>query len=97
MEEKVCSSITKKFQIRKVGSGFDIYLQQLQFYNNIPPPDSKKPPQKHLYLTDGTKEAFPGLGMFFLRTIVKAITPSNIAQVKKYKWLLPCYSFVMYV
>jgi len=35
---------------------------------------------KRLYLTDGTKEAFPGLGMFFLRTTTKPITTANIAQ-----------------
>ena len=35
---------------------------------------------KKLYITDGTKEAFPGLGMFFLRTSNKPITTANIAQ-----------------
>ncbi len=34
---------------------------------------------KNFYLTDGTKEAFPGLGLFFLRTTPKAITTANIA------------------
>ena len=36
---------------------------------------------KKVWITDGTKEAFPGLGIFFIRTISKAITTSNIAQV----------------
>lgn len=35
---------------------------------------------KHLYVTDGTKDRFPGLGIYFLRTNPKAITPANIAQ-----------------
>ena len=35
---------------------------------------------KKLYITDGTKEAFPGLGMFFLCTSNKPITTANIAQ-----------------
>ena len=37
-------------------------------------------PIKKLYITDGTKEAFPGLGMFFLRITSKPITTANIAQ-----------------
>nr|WAW84836.1 axonemal dynein heavy chain C [Halisarca dujardinii] len=36
--------------------------------------------KKKLYLTDGTKEAFPGLALVFLRTTTKAITSSNVAQ-----------------
>ena len=35
---------------------------------------------KKLYVTDGTKEKFPGLGMFFLRITTKPITTANIAQ-----------------
>ena len=35
---------------------------------------------KKLYVTDGTKEAFPGLGMFFLRITNKPITTANVAQ-----------------
>jgi len=35
---------------------------------------------KLLYLTDGTKEAFPGLGLFFLRTTTKPITTANVAN-----------------
>ena len=31
-------------------------------------------------MTDGTKEKFPGLGMFFLRIATKPITTANIAQ-----------------
>lgn len=34
---------------------------------------------KNLYLTDGTEEAFPGMGLFFLRTTAKAITSANVA------------------
>lgn len=37
-------------------------------------------PIKKLYITDGTKEKFPGLGMFFLRITTKPITTANIAQ-----------------
>lgn len=37
-------------------------------------------PTKRLYITDGTKERFPGLGMFFLRITTKPITTANIAQ-----------------
>lgn len=37
-------------------------------------------PAKELYVTDGTKEPFPGLGMFFLRASPKALTTANIAQ-----------------
>ena len=39
-----------------------------------------KKTNKHLYVTDGTKERFPGLGIYFVRTNPKAITPANIAQ-----------------
>ena len=35
---------------------------------------------KLLYVTDGTKEKFPGLAMFFLRITAKPITTANIAQ-----------------
>ena len=35
---------------------------------------------KNLYLTDGTKEAFPGVGLFFLRTTTKPLTTANIAS-----------------
>ena len=35
---------------------------------------------KKLYITDGTKEKFPGLGLFFLRITTKPITVANIAQ-----------------
>ena len=34
---------------------------------------------KHLYLTDGTREAFPGLGLFFIRNTPKQLTTANIA------------------
>ena len=37
-------------------------------------------PIKKLYVTDGTQQAFPGMGLFFLRTTNKAITTANIAQ-----------------
>ena len=37
-------------------------------------------PSKRLYLTDGAHEAFPGLGIYFLRVSNKPITPANIAQ-----------------
>ena len=37
-------------------------------------------PTKKLYITDGTREKFPGLGMFFLRITTKPITTANIAQ-----------------
>jgi dynein heavy chain len=37
-------------------------------------------PVKKLYVTDGTKEKFPGLGLFFLRINTKPITVANIAQ-----------------
>ena len=37
-------------------------------------------PIKKLYVTDGTQHAFPGMGMFFLRSTTKAITTANIAQ-----------------
>ncbi len=40
----------------------------------------KKKVIKSLYLTDGTKEAFPGLGLFFLRTTTKPITTANVAS-----------------
>ena len=39
----------------------------------------KKVKSRNLYLTDGTKEAFPGLGLFFIRNTPKAITTANIA------------------
>ena len=39
----------------------------------------KEKAAKRLYITDGTREAFPGLGMFFLRFTTKALTTSNIA------------------
>ena len=39
----------------------------------------KKVTSRNLYLTDGTKEAFPGLGLFFIRNTPKAITTANIA------------------
>ena len=39
----------------------------------------KKKIVKYLYLTDGTKEAFTGLGLFFLRTTTKPLTTANIA------------------
>ena len=35
---------------------------------------------KKLYVTDGTQEPFPGLGLFFLRLSTKPITNANIAQ-----------------
>ena len=35
----------------------------------------------HLYVTDGTRQAFTGLSVFFLRTTPKAITTANISQV----------------
>ena len=56
--------------------GVDIHQLHIIYYYL----DHKKVVDKHLYLTDGTKEAFPGLGLFFLRTTVKAITPANIAS-----------------
>ena len=37
-------------------------------------------PTKELYLTDGTREPFPGLCMFFLRASPKPLTTANIAQ-----------------
>ena len=37
-------------------------------------------PLKHLYITDGTQEPFPGLGLFFIRNSLKALTTANIAQ-----------------
>ena len=45
-------------------------------------PCSGKPdkPTKRLYLTDGAHEAFPGLGIYFLRVSNKPITSANIAQ-----------------
>ena len=39
-----------------------------------------KKADKRLYVTDGTKEQFPGLSIYFVRTNPKAITPANIAQ-----------------
>lgn len=45
-------------------------------------PHTGKPgkPVKKLYVTDGTKEKFPGLGLFFLRINTKPITVANVAQ-----------------
>ena len=40
----------------------------------------KKKILKSLYLTDGTKEAFPGLALFFLRITTKPLTTANIAS-----------------
>lgn len=37
-------------------------------------------PLKQLYLTDGTKEPFTGLGLFFLRSSPKGLTTANVAQ-----------------
>ena len=36
---------------------------------------------KKIWITDGTKEAFTGLALFFIRTTSKAITTSNVAEV----------------
>lgn len=50
-------------------------------YAIIVPVTSAEPKvSKKLYLTDGTKEKFPGLGIFFIRTTTKAITTANIAS-----------------
>ena len=38
--------------------------------------------KRRLYLTDGTKEVFPGLALFFLKTTTRPITTSNIADVR---------------
>ena len=38
--------------------------------------------KRRLYLTDGTKEPFPGLALFFLKTTTRPITTSNIADVR---------------
>ena len=46
----------------------------------VTPFTDKKKTVKQLYLTDGSKEAFPSLGLFFLRTTTKPITVSNIAS-----------------
>ena len=37
-------------------------------------------PSRRLYLTDGTKEPFPGLGLFFIRVSNKPVTTANVAQ-----------------
>ena len=37
-------------------------------------------PCRRLYLTDGTKEPFPGLGLFFIRVSNKPVTTANVAQ-----------------
>ena len=36
---------------------------------------------KKVWITDGTKEPFTGLAIFFIRTISRAITTSNVAEV----------------
>jgi dynein heavy chain len=38
-------------------------------------------PMKELYITDGTKDAFTGMCLFFVRSSSKALTTSNIADV----------------
>ena len=37
-------------------------------------------PKPKVYVTDGRKEAFTGLCVFFIRTTPKAITPANVNQ-----------------
>ena len=35
---------------------------------------------RELYVTDGTKEPFTGMGLFFIRSSLKGLTTANIAQ-----------------
>lgn len=80
MVPRVCCSITRRHHksLLKVG----VQLCPLLIGITLVLLCSGKPgkPSKHLYLTDGAHEAFPGLGIYFLRVSSKPITIANIAQ-----------------
>ena len=56
------------------------YFKQMLFLKCFIGGKSGKGARK-LWITDGTKEPFTGLAIFFIRTISRAITTSNVAEV----------------